>query len=70
MTSSLQRNVHNPRVISEALGRSLKQWEEHSEKVQREGGTILDALSSFYISQLSGTLQATTSIGEVLREGR
>ena len=54
MTSSLQRNVHNPRVISEALGCSLKQWEEHSEKVQREGGTILDALSSFYISQLSG----------------
>jgi three-Cys-motif partner protein len=53
MTSSLQRNVHNPKIIAEALGCSIDEWAAHAERVQREGGTVLDALSSFYLSQLT-----------------
>jgi three-Cys-motif partner protein len=52
MTSSLQRNVHNPRVIGEALGCSETEWRAHLGKIEADNGTVLDALSSYYFTNL------------------
>ncbi len=52
ITSTLQRNVHNPGIIAEALGCTVDEWEAHRKTVEATGGTVLDALSSFYYGQL------------------
>lgn len=53
MTSTLQRNVHNPESIAPALGCTVAEWEAHKAAVEAQDGTVLDALSSFYYSQLT-----------------
>ncbi len=52
MTSSLQRNIHNLSMVTEALGCSTDEWQGHLHQVESEGGTFLDALTTFYFSQL------------------
>ncbi len=52
MTSSLQRNIHNVAMVTRALGCSTTEWESHLDEVESAGGTSLDALATFYLSQL------------------
>jgi three-Cys-motif partner protein len=52
ITSTLQRNVHNPGIIAEALGCTVQEWKAHLQTVEATGGSVLDALSSFYYDQL------------------
>jgi three-Cys-motif partner protein len=52
MTSSLQRNIHNLPMVTQALGCSLPEWNSYLQQVESEDGTFLDALAGFYFSQL------------------
>lgn len=52
MTSSLQRNIHKLSIVTKALGCSSDEWQDHLNQVESEGGTFLDALTTFYFSQL------------------
>jgi three-Cys-motif partner protein len=54
MTSGLQENIHHPTVITTALGCSEADWSEHRAEVERTGGNVLDALTSFYFDRLIG----------------
>ncbi len=68
MTSSLQRNIHNLPMVTRALGCSAPEWEDHLREVESSGGTSLDALTTFYFSQLqelySRDPEATTITGK------
>ncbi len=52
MTSSLQRNIHNLPMVTSALGCTVPEWKNHLQQVESAGGTFLDALATFYFSQL------------------
>jgi len=52
MTSGLQENIHRQRLVTTVLGCSEAEWRTHLGTVRDEGGSILDALTTFYMQQI------------------
>ncbi len=52
MTSGLQENVHRLSLVTAVLGCSVPEWQAHLASVQDAEGSVLDALTTFYMMKI------------------
>lgn len=52
MTSGLQENIHRSSIVARVLGCSEPVWLAHLREVQARDGSVLDALTTLYMSQI------------------
>lgn len=59
MTSGVQRNIHHLGIVTSVLGCTEAEWKLHLREVESADGSVLDALTTYYMRQVEAVYGRT-----------